>query len=339
MKKTDWQSLKERLSSPLKIVVIPHKNPDGDAMGSCLAWARYLQKTGHEVKVIAPNEYPKFLKWMPGDDQVMIYDHAAGHAERLILAADLLCTLDFNALSRAGNMLKSLEKAQGEFLMIDHHQQPDDYARYTYSLPHLSSTCEMVYGAIKELGDLELLDAEMSGCLYAGIMTDTGSFKYPATTAETHRVVAHLIETGADHSLIQRLIFDNNSPARLNLLGRALSNMVQLPEMSTAYMSLSQEELDAEGYSKGDTEGFVNYGLSIEGIRFAVLFTENKEEGIIKISFRSIGDFSVNSFAREHFEGGGHQNAAGGRSRLSLQETLQRFESLLPPYQKELQSP
>jgi len=192
---------------------------------------------------------------------------------------------------------------------------------------------------MKELGDLELLDAEMSGCLYAGIMTDTGSFKYPATTAETHRVVAHLIETGADHSLIQRLIFDNNSPARLNLLGCALSNMVQLPEMSTAYMSLSQEELDAEGYSKGDTEGFVNYGLSIEGIRFAVLFTENKEEGIIKISFRSIGDFSVNSFAREHFEGGGHQNAAGGRSRLSLQETLQRFESLLPPYQKELQSP
>ena len=333
----DWQSLHNRLLSPLKIAVIPHKNPDGDAMGSCLAWAGFLRKRGHEVYVIAPNEYPKFLKWMPGDEQVLIYDHIAHKAERILRDSDLICTLDFNVLSRAGNMVSVLEDCSADFLMIDHHEQPDSYATYTYSIPAMSSTCEMVYLAIKELNGLDAVDAALASCLYTGIMTDTGSFKYPSTTAQTHRTVAHLIELGADHAHIQQRVYDNNSPARLGLLGKALSNMVRLPSFSTTYMSLSQDELDSEGYNKGDTEGFVNYGLSIEGIVFTALFTENKEEGIIKISFRSTGDFSVNAFAREHFEGGGHQNAAGGRSTLSLQETLQKFESLLPHYQKQLQ--
>ena len=333
----DWQSLKERLSSPLNIVVIPHKNPDGDAIGSCLAWARFLSKKGHQVKVIAPNDYPKFLKWLPGNEEVMIYDHVSARAEKAILEAELICTLDFNALSRAGNISGALEKASGDFLMIDHHEQPDDYASYTYSVPSMSSTCEMVYHALDHLGELSSLDADMASCLYTGIMTDTGSFKYPSTTATTHRVVADLIEIGAQHHQIQRHVFDNNKPARLALLGKSLSNLVRLEDFSTAYMSLSQEELDTEGYSKGDTEGFVNYALGIEGVIFSALFTENREEGIIKISFRSIGDFSVNTFAREHFEGGGHQNAAGGRSRLSLQQTLERFESLLPQYLNQLQ--
>ena len=337
MKKSDWQSLKDRLSSPLNIVVIPHKNPDGDAMGSCLAWARFLAKKAHQVKVIAPNDYPKFLKWLPGNEEVIIFDHQATRAEKIILNADLICTLDFNTLSRVGNMSGVLESASAEFLMIDHHEQPADYATYTYSVPPMSSTCEMVYHALDHLGELQLLDADMASCLYTGIMTDTGSFKYPSTTATTHRVVADLIEIGAQHDQIQRKVFDNNNPARLALLGKSLNNMVRLENYSTAYMSLSQEELDAEGYSKGDTEGFVNYALGIEGVVFSALFTENKEEGIIKISFRSIGDFSVNTFAREHFEGGGHQNAAGGRSRLSLQQTLERFESLLPQYLNQLQ--
>jgi phosphoesterase RecJ-like protein len=337
MNESDWQSLKERLSSPLNIVVIPHKNPDGDAMGSCLAWARFLEKKGHQVQVIAPNDYPKFLKWLPGNQGVLIFDHVSSRAEKIILEADLICTLDFNALSRAGNIAGVLENASAEFLMIDHHEQPDDFATYTYSVPPMSSTCEMVYHALDHLGELSSLDADMANCLYTGIMTDTGSFKYPSTTATTHRVVAHLIEIGAQHHQIQRQVFDNNSPARLALLGKSLNNMVRLEAFSTAYMSLSQEELDAAGYSKGDTEGFVNYALGIEGVVFSALFTENKEEGIIKISFRSIGDFSVNTFARDHFEGGGHQNAAGGRSRLSLQQTLQRFESLLPQYINQLQ--
>ena len=306
-------------------------------MGSCLAWAGFLLKRGHQVQVVAPNEYPKFLKWMPGDDQVLIYDHIAHKAERTLREANLICTLDFNLLSRAGNMSSVLEECTADFLMIDHHEQPGSYAKYTFSLPGMSSTCEMVYQAIAELDGLNELDADLASCLYTGIMTDTGSFKYPSTTAETHKIIAHLIELGAEHSQIQRRVFDNNSPARLGLLGKALSNMVLLPSFSTAYMSLSQDELDSEGYSKGDTEGFVNYGLSMEGIMFSALFTENKEEGIVKISFRSIGDFSVNTFARTHFEGGGHQNAAGGRSQLSLQETLAKFESLLPQYQKQLQ--
>ncbi|WP_373517210.1 bifunctional oligoribonuclease/PAP phosphatase NrnA [Pricia sp.] len=335
----DIQAVKKLLSEPQKIVIVPHKNPDGDAIGSTLALWHYLRHRGQEATVIVPNDYPKFLKWMSGNDQILNFEKENSQAKSKIEAATVIFTLDFNHLGRIGQMEEPLTKLTVPFVMIDHHQEPSDYAEIMYSDVTMSSTCEMVYNLIEYLGDADAITPEMASCLYTGIMTDTGSFKFSSTTAKTHRVAAQLIEKGAESTAIHHRVFDTNTPGRLHLLGTALNNMVILEDYKTAYITLSQEELDAHKYQKGDTEGFVNYGLTLEGIIFAAIFIENKEEGIIKISFRSAGDFSVNEFARKHFEGGGHTNAAGGKSDTSLVETATYFESLLGDYAEELARP
>ncbi|WP_072994302.1 DHH family phosphoesterase [Pseudozobellia thermophila] len=328
-------AVRKLLAKPQKIVIVPHKNPDGDAIGSTLGLWHYLKKMGQDAVVVVPNDYPKFLKWMPGSGDILNFERENAQARSKINGATLIFTLDFNHLGRIGQMEKILEEANVPFVMIDHHQAPSEYADIMYSDVNMSSTCEMVYNFIEAVdGGTDGITTEIANCLYTGIMTDTGSFKFRSTTGRTHRVVADLIDKGAENTEIHHRVYDTNTPARLHLLGCALKNMVILEKYSTAYITLSQEELDAHDFQKGDTEGFVNYGLTLEGIRFAVIFIENHEEGIIKISFRSIGDFSVNEFARKHFEGGGHNNAAGGRSSLSLTETVARFESLLPNYQE-----
>ncbi|MDC6362818.1 MULTISPECIES: DHH family phosphoesterase [Flavobacteriaceae] len=332
----DISAVKSILSQPQKIVIIPHKNPDGDAMGACLGLWGFLKSIGQTVHVIAPNDYPKFLKWMPGNESVVNFEWGNGEAQKLLDEASVIFTLDFNDFSRTGQMESVLKEKQADFIMIDHHQQPSDYAKVTYSDVSISSTCEMVYNFIDLLGETDRITAAIATNLYTGIMTDTGSFKYRSTSSKTHRVVADLIDRGADNMEIHRQVFDTNSPSRLHLLGVALSNMVILPEYKTAYITLSQEELDANDFKKGDTEGFVNYGLTLEGIIFALIFIENKDEGIIKISLRSIGEFSVNEFARKHFSGGGHDNAAGGKSELSMEETLKRFNEILTTYKSQL---
>lgn len=329
-------ALESLLSERQKIVIVPHKNPDGDAIGSSLALGHYLNAAGHDAVVISPNDYPKFLKWMPGTLQILNYEKDNNHSAELIKNATVFFTLDFNQLNRAGQIHACLEETVAPIVMIDHHQAPAAYAALSYSDVTMSSTSEMVYTVIEALGDLDKITPEIANCLYAGILTDTGSFKYATTSSRTHLVVADLIAKGAENTEIHHNIYDTNSPERLRLLGCALRNMVILPDLNTAYTTLSQEELDAHNFKKGDTEGFVNYGLTLEGIQFAAIFIENKEEGIIKISFRSEGDFSVNDFARSHFEGGGHINAAGGKSNLSLPETTSRFESLLPDYKTKL---
>ena len=326
------QAVKKLLSEPQKIVIVPHKNPDGDAIGSTLALWHYFRNRGQEATVIAPNDYPRFLKWMAGTDEILNFERENSQAKSKIEAATLIFTLDFNHLGRIGQMEGHLNKLTVPFVMIDHHQEPGDYAAIMYSDVTMSSTCEMVYNFIDFLGDADAITPEMASCIYTGIMTDTGSFKFASTTAKTHRVVAQLIEKGAESTEIHHRVYDTNTPGRLHLLGAALENMVILNDYNTAYMTLSQEDLDAHKYQKGDTEGFVNYGLTLEGITFAVIFIENREEGIIKISFRSVGDFSVNEFARKHFEGGGHDNAAGGKSDRTLPDTARYFESLLSDY-------
>ena len=336
MNPVDITTVKSILSQPQKIAIIPHKNPDGDAMGSCLALYCFLKDMGQSAHVIAPNDYPKFLKWMPCNEHVIIFERENHRAKQLLEDATLIFTLDFNDLSRVGQMESNLREAKANFIMIDHHQQPGDYAKVTYSDVTMSSTCEMVYNFIDFLGETDKITKEIATNLYTGIMTDTGSFKYRSTSSKTHRVVAELIDKGAENMEIHQKVFDTNSPSRLHLLGVALSNMVILPEYRTAYITLTQEELDAYDYKKGDTEGFVNYGLTLEDIIFALIFIENKEEGIIKISLRSTGDFSVNEFARKHFEGGGHTNAAGGRSELGMEETVARFNHILKTYKAEL---
>ena len=336
MTEQDIKEIKTLLSSPKQVVIVPHKNPDGDAMGSCLGLYHYLIKNKHHAKVIAPNDYPDFLKWLPGNADVMVYESDKNSAESLIENAEIIFTLDFNALHRAGDMETLLENSKAIKIMIDHHQQPHDYATYIYSDVAMSSTCEMVYDFIDLLGDAPTIDAAIATSLYAGILTDTGSFRFPSSTSKTHRVAANLIDKGANHSDIYNSIYDTNSYERLQLLGVALKNLKVIPEYRTAYITLSQDELNAANFKKGDTEGFVNYGLSIKNIVFAAIFIEHKQEGIIKISLRSEGEFSVNEFSRENFDGGGHTNAAGGKSDLSLIDTVEKFISILPRYKNTL---
>lgn len=336
MKKQDIKDIKQLLSTPKNIVIVPHKNPDGDAIGSTLGLYHYLIKTNHNAQVITPNDYPKFLKWMPAENSILRYDSQTKECNDLVNKADIIFTLDFNAFHRTGPMESVLSESEGLKIMIDHHQAPDDYATYMFSDVNMSSTCEMIYHFINMLGDIDLIDADVSTCLYAGIMTDTGSFRFSSTTSTTHKIVADLIERGANNSQIHNNVYDTNSLNRLQLLGTALENLKVIPESRAAYITLSQEELNRNNYTKGDTEGVVNYGLSLEGIVLAAIFIEDKQEGIIKISLRSKGDFSVNEMSRAHFNGGGHTNAAGGKSYLSLKDTVVKFISILPYYNNAL---
>ena len=329
-------AVKNLLNTPKNIVVVGHKNPDGDAIGSCLGLANFLRQKGHFVTVVMPNDFPDFLKWIPETSTVINYEQHQEKSEEVVANSDIIFTLDFNALNRTGNLQGSLEAASADFVLIDHHQQPDDYAIVKYSDVSICSTSQMVFHFMDALEGLEFLNAEIATQLYVGIMTDTGSFRYPATTATTHRVIASLIEGGAKNSEIHQNIYDTNSPDRLKLLGVALNNLVMLPEYHAAYITISQDELNANNFKKGDTEGFVNYALSMIGVVFAIIFIENKSEEIVKISLRSKGSFSVNEFSRSHFNGGGHTNAAGGRSHLSLSETVAEFISILPNYKEAL---
>ena len=330
------RSLRDQLKTRRHILLVPHKNPDGDAIGACLGVFHFLGKFGHEVSLVSPNDFPGFLKWMPGSDSFLVFDRDSAKAQALIGKADLIFTLDFNTLDRCGGLQSPLKAAGASFVMVDHHQSPGDYAEITFSEPEMSSTCELVYHIIQALGEGAQIDAPIATCLYTGILTDTGSFKYAATSPTTMRVAAELMERGAPHTQIHRDIFDTNRPERLQLLGCALQNLVILRPYRTAYITLTQEELDRHDFHKGDTEGFVNYGLSLKDVVLAAIFIENRDEGIIKISLRSQGAFSVNEMARDHFNGGGHINAAGGRSHESLQDTVRRFEAVLPAYEKQL---
>ena len=336
MNKHDITSIKQLLSTPKKIIIVPHKNPDGDAIGSSLGLYHYLLKGRHKIDVIVPNDYPSFLKWVPGNDIVLKHDSQTNGCDSLINDADIIFTLDFNALHRTGNMEQVLTESSAIKIMIDHHQEPDNYAKFTFSDVSMSSTCEMVYHFIDMLDDTDSIDANISTCLYLGIMTDTGSFRFSSTTSTTHQIVAKLIEKGANNTNIHNNVYDTNSYERLQLLGCALNNLRVIPESRTAYITLSQEELNKYNYKKGDTEGVVNYGLSLEGVILAAIFIEDKQEGIIKISLRSKGNFSVNEMSRAHFEGGGHTNAAGGKSYLSLNDTVEKFISILSIYNKAL---
>ena len=329
MKIQDIQAIQLLLSTPKKIAIIPHRGPDGDAMGSTLGLYHFLLKNNHHPVVVSPNEFPDFLAWMPGAETVKIFEKDKENCTKILEDAELIFTLDFNALHRTGEMEHVLAQLKAPFIMIDHHQKPDDYATFTYSDTSFGSTCEMIYNFILFLGKKHDIDKTIGTCIYTGILTDSGSFRFPKTTGTTHRIIAELIDLGVENTEIPTLLFDNSSFGRLQILGRALQNMKVITEHKTAYTTLTQDELNSFNYVKGDTEGIVNYGLSIKGIVFAAIFIENKEEKIIKISFRSQGDFDVNQFARDYFNGGGHRNAAGGKSEVSMEETIRKFEDLV----------
>jgi phosphoesterase RecJ-like protein len=339
MNSDDYLRLKEVLKSPKRIGIVTHRNPDGDAFGSSLALYFYLSKLGHQVNIVSPNDCPAFLKWLPGESEIRIFEHDLKGSSDILERADVVFALDFNALHRLGEMMGSfMETINPFYVMIDHHQEPDDFADLTFVDPSICSTSQMVYQVIEALGNLNLLDEQIATCLYTGILTDTGSFRFPATDSTTHRIVADLLDHGAKNSEIYRKIHDVNTYDRLQLLSRALHNLVVLKPYKTAYITLSQNELNRHSFQRGDTEGFVNYALSLKNVIFAAIFIEDKKQKIIKISFRSSGSFSVNEFARNHFSGGGHINAAGGRSELSLAQTVEKFKELLPNYAEELKA-
>jgi len=329
--------IKALLANPKKIVIVSHRNPDGDAYGSSLALYYYLLKLKHDVVIVSPNDCPDFLKWLPGEAEIITFENNQKISTKLLQEAELVFTLDFNALHRVGKQMQEvLENINPTYIMIDHHQQPDDYAKFMYSDPSVCSTSQMIYHFFEKLDVLNTIDKTIATCLYTGIVTDTGSFKYQSTTSETHRITASLLDLGVDHTKIHNELYDTNSYNRLQLLGKALRNLKTLPEYNTAYISLSQGEMNAYNFKKGDTEGFVNYALSLKGIELAVIFIEDQKQGIIKMSLRSKGDFSVNTFARKHFNGGGHENAAGGRSEETLQKTIATFLEIIPTYKKEI---
>ncbi len=329
--------LKSKLSQPSKIVITTHVKPDADALGSSLGMANYLVKKGHDVQVITPSEYPKFLHWMKGNKDVKIFNPDHPHiTKEAIDAADIVITLDFSTLSRINEMGEMVRESEAFKVNVDHHLEPESFADFTLWNTGAAATCELCYELILALGDEALIDSDISDCLYAGIMTDTGGFRHPNTTQNVHEVVAKLIGHGANNSRVSKQVYDQNSENRLRFLGYALSqNLKVLMDYRVAYFALTEEELSAYNSQTGDTEGLVNYALSIEGITLAVLFKES--DGGVKMSFRSVGEFPANEIASKYFNGGGHRNAAGGRTDDSLEETLKKFLKIIEEYKPQLE--
>ena len=334
----DIIEIKKLLSERKRIVIVTHKNPDGDAMGSSLGLYNFLLQKNHSVKVVVPNGYPAFLQWLPGDDKVIEHAESPERAEASVKNAEVIFCLDFNALHRIGNVGVLVKKAKATKILIDHHLQPEKFARYMLSDKKSCSTAQLVFDFISSLGEKNLINKKIANCLYTGIMTDTLNFKISTTSAYTHRIVAELIEAGAQNTLAYSNVFDTYTEDRVRLLGHCLGKeMKVLQEYNASFIALSKSDLKKFNFQKGDTEGFVNYPLSIEGIRFSALFMEMSDE--IKISFRSKGNFDVNKFARKHFSGGGHANAAGGEAHTSLDDAVSKFVNTLPEYKDELSRP
>ncbi len=335
---SNFEQLQRLLAEPKKIVITMHQRPDADALGSSLALCLFLQKEGHQVTVIAPTPYADFLKWMPSNSDVLVYEDEAQHeaSQKLVAEADLIYCLDFSCINRVGHKFAAdIQKSDAKVVLIDHHIDPEDFADFVLWDHHASSTAELIYEYIVLSGGKDEVDVAIGECIYAGMMTDTGSFRFPSTSANVHRIIADLMEKGLDHSRIHRLVYDDNNETRLRLLGFALSERLEISyEYHTAFFKLSAEDLKRFDYRTGDTEGIVNYALSISGIVFAAFFSE--KDGATKISFRSVGDFPANEFAGKYFNGGGHKNAAGGRTEEPVEEAVERFKSLLPAYKEQL---
>lgn len=314
-----------------EIVITTHVNPDGDAIGSLLGLYNYFKKRGFKTTAITPNEYPEFLQWLPGNTEVLDYTRNKKKADAAIGAAKVIFQLDYNDLRRSGDMKDILQSSKAYKVMIDHHPFPQLQNDLNLSDTSVSSTAELVFEFISQLPGFEIMDREISDCIYTGIMTDTGCFNFNSSRPRTFEIVSQLLHFGIKKDEIFRMVYDNFSEHRMRLLGHCLSNNMKVfPEYSTAIISLSMEEQERFKFVTGDSEGFVNYPLSIKGIRVSAFFTERKD--IIKISLRSRGNFAVNSICEKYFGGGGHTNAAGGELKLPLQKAVETFIDLLPNY-------
>ncbi len=335
----NWKEVKSIIDAPKRVVVLSHRSPDGDSIGSSLAMSQFLEQLKHDVQVVTPDPAPSFLNWMHGFDQILNFEKDETEVTEKIQTAELIVCLDFNTLSRMGSGLEAVVKqnTSAYILNIDHHQDPDDFAHFQLSDTKASSTAQLVYDFIKQLSYEALINKELGECIYTGILTDTGSFRFSSTSANTHKVVDSLMEAGVQPSQIHERVYNNYSADRIKLLGFALSQRLNIyPQYNAGIIYLSEKDLNGFNFKKGDTEGLVNYPLSIGTIKASILITE--KDGKVKMSFRSKGDFHINKIASEHFSGGGHLNAAGGISDLSVMNTVKKLESILEDYAKELQS-
>lgn len=318
------EEIKPLLDTPKRVVITMHQKPDADAMGSSLALYHYLIQKGHLVTVISPTNFPDFLKWMPGAEGVIDFESSTDKALEALKDIELLFCLDFNALYRTKNLAPHLEALHCTKILIDHHLEPQPDFEYGVSDTSASSTAQLVYETIYKLGDEKLINLDIAQCIYAGTVTDTGSFRFASTTARVHRMVADLMDRGLRHEIIHQEIYDNFLENRLRFLGHSLLNRMEVfYEYNTAMLAIPYSDLKRFDLQTGDTEGLVNFLLSIQGIKMAALIIDRNSE--VKLSFRSKGNFDVNTFARKYFDGGGHFNASGGRSTDSLEKTVNRF--------------
>jgi bifunctional oligoribonuclease and PAP phosphatase NrnA len=317
------------LAQPRKVVITTHQKPDADAMGSSLALYHFLNHFGHSVTVISPTNWATFLSWMPGSKTVLDFESPNDKANTAIAEADWIFCLDFNTLSRTKRMEEKLMAAKAEKILIDHHREPQtEVFAYGISDTGKSSTCEMIYDFIVASGNEELITPEIAECIYAGTMTDTGSFRFPSTTASVHKMVAKLKDRGLEHSHVHEELFDNFLENRFRFIGNVLLNRMEIfYEYNTALIAIPQQDLVKYDMRTGDTEGIVNYPLSIKGIKLAAVIIDRGEER--KSSFRSKGGFDVNTFARKYFNGGGHFNAAGGFNKEPLEEVVAKFKQAM----------
>jgi phosphoesterase RecJ-like protein len=334
VKETGIKQVVGLVKASARIAIIPHHNPDGDAIGASLALNGVLKQMGKDVHVVSPNSFPVFLEWMSGASDVLNYEDHRSEVENVIDNADLIFFLDFNSLSRIKNLKGVVENFKGKKIMIDHHPGPEDIADIMISEPAASATCELMYDVINKTGWKGYLTKELAECIYTGIMTDTGSLSYNSSRPEIYHIVADLVEIGVDKDKVHKLVFHSNSFNRMKLLGHALGQKMYLLEGTpAAYIVLTAEELDRFEFKPGDTEGFVNYPLWIEGISVSALFMEHPDK--VKVSLRSRGPFPVNQFSEKFFNGGGHVNAAGGEYYGSIEDAVDTFYRELPLFMKE----
>lgn len=328
------KEVQQKLITAKNIVVLTHHNPDGDAVGSVLALWFYL-KNNYNAVAMVPNDFPEFYKWMPGAEHIKIASKSKEESSKLLANADLIFCLDFNSPDRVGPLANDLKSSTAEKILIDHHLLPSDFFKIAYTQAETSSTAELVYEFIVAMGDEKLIDYNIAVAVYVGIITDTGSFSHSCNYPQTYSITSRLFEKGIDAAVIQRLVFCNFSESRLRLLGYCLSEKLTIIEKySTAYIVITKEEMKRFHFKIGDSEGIVNYGLTIKGIKMAALFTERND--YVKLSLRSAGEMDVDKFARKHFNGAGHKNASGADIHKTLNESVQDFISYLPLYEKEL---
>ena len=317
-----------------KIVIVSHVSPDGDAIGSSLGLYHFLDALGKRVNVIMPNSFPAFFKWMPGANDIIIYNKYKDFADKLIQEADVICCLDFNVLSRIDEMEEAVKNSPARKLLVDHHLNPGDFSRITISHPGMSSTSELVFRLICQLGCFEDITKEGAECIYTGMMTDTGGFTYNSNSREIYLIIGELLSKGIDKDEICRRVFNTHSEGRLRLMGYVLYEKMQVfPAYRSALITLTREEQSRFQYAKGDTEGFVNMPLSMKDVDFSVFLREDTEKDMIKVSLRSVGDFPCNKVAADFFNGGGHLNASGGEFYGPMEEAVELFNQALAKYE------